>query len=134
LKAIVFGYELRVRQFPPEGQHLPKLRQLRRQFEILDAVAADIDQTPHPQIRCAQIDRIPLVRPPWDEDGSIDVVVFNKPWMAFWQTISRGPVRVTVTIESASDRYEFKDVDSTKRVFTCSVFRAISIYADRDDI
>ena len=105
-----------------------------RQFEILDAVAADIDQTPHPQIRCAQIDRIHLVRPPWDEDGSIDVFVFNKPWMAFWQTISRGPVRVTVTIESASDRYEFKDVDSTKRVFTCSVFRAISIYADRDDI
>lgn len=103
-------------------------------FEMLDAVASDFGQgqARHREIRCAQVDQIHIVRPPWDADTSLHAQVFNKPWRCI--SVSHGPVRTTATIVSSDFEYKFKDVDRTERVFTCNAYRAISIYADRDEI
>lgn len=103
-------------------------------FEMLDALASDLGQAhlSHREIRCAQVDQIHLVRPPWDADTSVDAQVFSEPWRCI--SVSHGPVRTTATIVSSDFSYTCKDVDQTERVFTCNVYRAISIYADRDEI
>lgn len=100
--------------------------------ELLDPIADDFGFTHDPDKRALQIDRIHLVRPPWDEDGSFDELVFNKPWMSV--AVNEGPLRATATIISWPFDFTCHDVDQKARTFKCSVHRAISIFNDSDII
>jgi hypothetical protein len=77
-----------------------------------------------------QVDRIHLVRPPWDERRSVDFL----PHLQHWNIVSTsvGPVRATVTIASEPFDFACKDTGGTERTFQCSVYRAISLYGGQD--
>ncbi|HKO58708.1 MAG TPA: hypothetical protein VJ276_22775 [Thermoanaerobaculia bacterium] len=84
----------------------------------------------HHEIRAMQLDRVHLVRPPWNEEGSVDQKLFNRNW----RTVSAvaGPVRATATIASDPFDYEYKDAVGKELSFKCSVYRAISLYPGQD--
>jgi hypothetical protein len=100
-------------------------------LEAVDALQSRAGLYPHPQSRAMQIDRIHLVRPPWDDRHSVDVFPFREPWTV----VSRaaGPARALVTVMSAPFEFRCKDVDGTKDdVFDCNVYRALSLFDDAD--
>lgn len=111
-------------------------------FELLDALAAFFGRSHHQEKRAMQLDRVHLVRPPWDKDGSVDENLFDKPWRCVnairpdsalpSRTAATGPLRATATIVSKEFDFACKDIDQHERVFTCSVYRAISVFRDRD--
>lgn len=84
----------------------------------------------HPEARAMQIDRIHLVRPPWDDRRSVDFYPFNQHWHIV--SVSQGPVRAVATIRSAPFRFRCKDAGGTETVFRCNVYRAVSLYDDAD--
>ncbi|HEV7921738.1 MAG TPA: hypothetical protein VGR02_13195 [Thermoanaerobaculia bacterium] len=99
-------------------------------MEMLDAHGAAGGYHHHPDIRCMQVDRVHLVRPPWNVEGSEDVYLHNRNW----RTVSAhaGAVRATAVIASDPFRYSWKDTDGKPRIFDCAVYRAISLYPDVD--
>ncbi len=100
--------------------------------DLLDPIAEDVYLDPDEDRRAAQIDRIHLVRPPWDEDGSFDAYVFDKPWRCVGT--SDGPLRATATIVSSPFTFRCRGSDQQPRTFTCTVHRAVSIFAGSDVI
>lgn len=100
-------------------------------LECLDALQSRAGLAPHPEARAMQIDRIHLVRPPWDERRSVDVYPFREPWGEV--SHSAGPVRAVVTVMSSPFEFRCKDVEGkSDHVFECNVFRALSLYDDAD--
>lgn len=99
--------------------------------DMLDPIGQHIGLL-DPDRRAMQIDRIHLVRPPWDEEGSFDANVFDKHWRCV--AANSGPLRATATIVSSPFEYRCRDVDQNLRTFTCTVHRAISVLAGRDVI
>jgi hypothetical protein len=102
------------------------------QLEMLDPIA---DSTGwylqhHPEKRI-QLDRVHLVRPPWDKDGSVDFDLYGGDWKV--ESVCEGPVRATVTISSVPFTYTCHDTDPEKPAiqFDCSVYRAVSLYPDQ---
>lgn len=103
------------------------------QFEMLDPVAADSGwYEHHHKEKRIQVDRVHLVRPPWDKGRSVDFELFRDGWSV--ESVSVGPLRATVTI--ASKKYEFtcRDADEKKPKieFDCWVYRAVSLYPDQE--
>jgi hypothetical protein len=100
---------------------------LEHRFDVLDAIAARRGWPPaSDEVRCMQLDRVHLVRPPWDEDGSMDEPLYAKHWRCLGTT--SGPVRATATLVCDPFRYTFKDMTQTKRHFTCEVYRTLSLF------
>jgi hypothetical protein len=101
-------------------------------LDALDVIGSRYSWDRHPEQRAMQIDRIHLVRPPWDEDGSFD----NVPYRDHWRLVStsEGPVRATATIASSSFEFECRDANDRKRVYECAVYRTISVYSGQEYI
>jgi len=101
-------------------------------LEALDAITARGGGflRVHPEARAMQVDRIHLVRPPWDERGSFDVYPYKRPWRTV--SVSVGPVRAVATIMSAPFKYRCKDAGGAEAVFRCNVYRAVSLYDNAD--
>jgi hypothetical protein len=103
----------------------------RYDIEALDAVTSlGCIFMPHPEARAMQVDRIHLVRPPWDKRRSVDVYPFRQPWRIV--SVSEGPVRAVATIMSAPFEFRCQNPDETDAVFRCNVYRAISVYDGSD--
>jgi hypothetical protein len=100
--------------------------------ELLDPIADDLGFEHDPDKRSLQIDRIHLVRAPWDETGSFDWFLFDKPWRTV--AVNEGPLRATATIVSWPFDFKCRDVDQDERTFKCTVHRALSIFNDSDVI
>lgn len=98
--------------------------------ELLDPIADDLGFPHDPDKRALQVDRIHLVRGPWDEDGSFDAYIFNQPWKCV--AVASGPLRATALIVSSSFEFKCRDADQVQRTFKCAVHRAASIYAGSD--
>lgn len=100
-------------------------------LEALDAVTVRGGVfPPHPEARAMQIDRIHLVRPPWDDRRSVDFYPFKEHWKIV--SVSEGPVRAVATIMSAPFEFRCKDIDGTDHVFRCNLYRTVSLYDDAD--
>jgi hypothetical protein len=94
-------------------------------IELLDAFAACLQLPHHPEKRCMQVDRVHLVRPPWDLQRSVNMFPFRTPWRKVF--VSRGPVRVAATIASRPYVYTFTDAYGSDRVYDCEVFRMLTL-------
>jgi hypothetical protein len=103
----------------------------RYDIEALDAITARGGAfPPHPEARAMQIDKVHLVRPPWDDRRSVDFFPFKEPWRIV--ATSSGPVRALVTIMSAPFEFRSREFEGPDRVFRCNVYRAVSLYDDAD--
>jgi hypothetical protein len=100
--------------------------------ELLDPIADDIGWLHDADKRGIQIDRIHLVRGPWDEDGSFDAFVFDQPWTCL--RTCNGPLRATALVVSSTFHFECRDADQQPRRFDCAVHRAVSVFAGSDAI
>ncbi|HYC91125.1 MAG TPA: hypothetical protein VEO54_18040 [Thermoanaerobaculia bacterium] len=100
-------------------------------LECVDAIESRAGFWPHPEARAMQIDRIHLVRPPWDERRSVDFFPFREPWTLV--SDSTGPVRAVATIMSAPFELRCKEAGGkSDHVFECNVYRTLSLYDDVD--
>jgi hypothetical protein len=100
-------------------------------LESLDAPQSRVGLEPHPEARAMQIDRIHLVRPPWDDRHSVDFFPFRENWTIVSDCV--GPVRAAATIMSAPFEFRCRDFDGKRdHVFECNVYRTISLYDDAD--
>jgi hypothetical protein len=104
----------------------------RNRLDVLDAERSPITWDRHPEQRAMQIDRIHLVRPPWDEDRSVDVFPHAQHWSL--SSTSQGPVRATATIVSEPFDYTCEDFDGKERTLTCRMYRALSLYSGEEII
>ena len=99
-----------------------------RPFELLDGIAAACSLIGHPDKRL-QVDRVRLVRPPWDksDEPSVEVKLHNTPWTAIAK--SEGPVRACVTL--ASQPFTYKTTTPKGDPISCeyTVFRVVSLNA-----
>ena len=113
-------------------------------FEMLDSLAAFFRMPHHPDKRAMQLDRVHIVRPPWDRDVSFDAKLYDKHWRCVngvpsgkgepSRTTASGPLRATATIASTEFQFTCRDVDQNERAFACTVYRAVSVFRDRDII
>jgi hypothetical protein len=104
----------------------------KNRFDALDGERSMVTWDRDPEQRAMQIDRVHLVRPPWDERGSLDAFPYMNAWTV--KHASQGPVRAIVTIASAPFEFDCKDVDGSERVMNCTIFRALSIYSGEEFI
>ena len=98
----------------------------------LDVIASELSWDRHPEQRAMQVDRVYLVRPPWDERGSYEGTLFTDHWRVV--SVTQGPVRATATIASTPFEFGYEDAVGTERKFSCEVYRAISLYSGEEFI
>jgi hypothetical protein len=99
-------------------------------LESVDAIQSRAGMPPHPEARAMQLDRIHLVRPPWDDRHSVDFFPYKYHWTIV--SVSAGPVRAVATIMSQPFDFRCKDIDGTDHLFRCNVYRALSLYDGAD--
>jgi LmbE family N-acetylglucosaminyl deacetylase len=104
----------------------------RNRLDALDAERSQITWDRDPEQRAMQIDRIHLVRPPWDERGSFDVFPYQSHWSA--RSTSQGPVRATATIVSEPFDYSCADLSGNERLLECRMYRSLSLYSGEEII
>lgn len=99
-------------------------------WEMLDAFNRFRPDSHHPYKRCMQIDRIHMVRPPWDKQRSFNVYPATSHWEPVY--VAHGAVRAIAVIASAPFAYECVDADGTPRTFDCRLHRSISLFEYAD--
>jgi len=81
-----------------------------------------------PEKRCMQVDYIEMSRPGWEPEPMQRFDLFTQQYRIVPGTISRGPVRASITIASQPFRYDFHDPFTGERHdLTCELFRTITI-------
>jgi hypothetical protein len=106
------------------------------QYEMLDPIRAAMPHTlefGHDPEKRLQIDRINVLRPPWDDELYQPFYLFNQPYDLISE--SRGLVRVSLTVASPSFVYEYTEpLTKTHHALECRLHRVISLYAGADHL